>query len=91
MLQQHAPDPRTAEEASDQAEALSFKLLELVGLVEDGEGGLIGNVSLAVAGGALGIAAARVAAAMTDESFEHWLRGLRGERRKCHAEKLTNN
>lgn len=90
-MQQRASDPRTAEEAHDRAEALSFKLLELVGFVDDGEGGLIGNVSLAVAGGALGIAAARVAAGMSDESFERWLHGLRGERRKCHVVKLTNN
>jgi phage tail tape-measure protein len=90
-MQQSEPDPRTAEGAHDQAEALSVKLLELVGFVDDGEGGLIGNVSLAVAGGALGIAAGRVAAAMSDQSFEHWLRGLRGERSKCHVVQLTSN
>jgi hypothetical protein len=82
-------DDEKIEMAHDQATELAISLLQQVGFIPDGCGGLIGNVSLAVAGGALGIAAGRVMAAVSDNSFEQWIHGLRLERSRTRCEILT--
>lgn len=79
----------TVDQAHDRAERLAAELLATVGFIPDGQGGVVGNVSLAVAGGALGIAAGRLMAAASDDSFEHWIRSMRGERARTRAEHLT--
>jgi alkylated DNA nucleotide flippase Atl1 len=79
----------TGDEEYERANELATELLRVVGFVPDGQGSLIGNVSLAVAGGALGIAAGRVMAATSDDNFEHWIRSMRTERSRTRAEHLT--
>lgn len=79
----------TVDEAHDRAYELASELLRIIGFVSDGHGGLIGNVSMAVAGGALGFAAGRLMAAASDDSFEHWIRSVIGERSSTRAELFT--
>jgi alkylated DNA nucleotide flippase Atl1 len=79
----------TVDQAHDRAENLAMELLACVGFINDGQGGIVGNISLAVAGGAFGLAAGRLMAAASDHSFEHWIRIVRGERALTRAEHFT--
>jgi hypothetical protein len=75
--------------AHDCATELAAEVLRVVGFVRDDQGSFVGNVSLAVAGGAIGIAAGRLMAAASDHNFEGWIEAMRGERARTRAERFT--
>jgi hypothetical protein len=78
------------DEVCSEAEVIAIDIMRLIGLTLDPDGrSFSGVMSIAGAGGALGLAAARVMSAASDESFEEWIHALRGERAKTRATRLT--
>lgn len=86
------PSEEQIDAAYDEAQVLSIEVLRVLGLeLEEGGRSLAGKVSIGIAGAALGLAAGRLMAAASEESFARWLVSLDGERRKTRASKLSEH